>query len=96
MEISKFKVEFNQDGDCVAGDDVQTLAVEIANGGDEVTDDFLVLNTERWATDCPEDLALLLQSVLDSKARLLADARAIEAKAREGEKRPVFIDDYTK
>jgi hypothetical protein len=52
----EFKITFTQDADCCSNED-QFITVKTDNGGGG---DFFVIETQRWAFDCIEDLVRIL------------------------------------
>ena len=52
----EFKITFTQDADCSSTED-QFITIKTDNGGGG---DFFVIETQRWAFDCIEDLVRIL------------------------------------
>ena len=51
-----FELTFTQDTDCCSSED-QFITIKTQNGGGG---DYFVVNTDRWAFDCIEDLVRIL------------------------------------
>ena len=52
----EFEMTFTQDKDCCSSED-QFITIKTQNGGGG---DFFVIETQRWAFDCIEDLVRVL------------------------------------
>lgn len=66
-EVPRASVTLTQDGDCIGGDDVQTLTISSDDGGGGW---FWVLETERWAFDSLDELKEQLRGVMQKLEEL--------------------------
>ena len=62
----EFEMTFTQDKDCCSSED-QFITIKTQNGGGG---DFFVIETQRWAFDCIEDLVEVLYQFKDKHDRI--------------------------
>lgn len=62
----EFEMTFTQDKDCCSSED-QFITIKTQNGGGG---DFFVIETQRWAFDCIEDLVEVLYQFKNKHDRI--------------------------
>jgi hypothetical protein len=62
----EFEMTFTQDKDCCSSED-QFITIKTQNGGGG---DFFVIETQRWAFDCIEDLVRVLYQFKNKHDRI--------------------------
>ena len=58
VRVSEMKIDYTQDGDSVAGENIQFLTVEVTDAGAGC---FFVIQTDRWAFDNIEQFVKILK-----------------------------------
>jgi hypothetical protein len=69
----EFKMTFTQDKDCCSSED-QFITIKTQNGGGG---DFFVIETQRWAFDCIEDLVRVLYQFKNKHDRIKIEDKII-------------------
>jgi hypothetical protein len=69
----EFEMTFTQDKDCCSIED-QFITIKTENGGGG---DFFVIETQRWAFDCIEDLVEVLYQFKDKHDRIKIEDKII-------------------
>lgn len=69
----EFEMTFTQDKDCCSSED-QFITIKTQNGGGG---DFFVIETQRWAFDCIEDLVRVLYQFKNKHDRIKIEDKII-------------------
>ena len=69
----EFEMTFTQDKDCCSSED-QFITIKTQNGGGG---DFFVIETQRWAFDCIEDLVSVLYQFKNKHDRIKIEDKII-------------------